>query len=79
MLRNRQHTRKDWPTRIAVAADEGADIRVPVLNAALDRLDLHAFLYDPDYRRRLNALLDTLSDAEFDSFERQYTRRLTLN
>lgn len=81
MLRNKQHSRNDPPTggSVVVAVDEGMDIRVPVLVELVDALDLHAFLNDPAYRRRLSSLLDTLSDDEFDRFERLYTRRLTLN
>jgi hypothetical protein len=80
MLRNRQHSRKDPPTGgNVVAVDEGMDIRVPVLVELVDTLDLHAFLHDPGYRNRLNLVIETLSDEEFDNFERLYTRRLTLN
>lgn len=84
MLRHGQHSRKDWPASAGLAAgDEGGasrrDARVPMLTEALDRLDLHAFLHDRDYRRRLSVLLDSFSAEEFDDFERHYIRRRTLN
>lgn len=80
MLRNKQHSRIEPSTGgNVVAVNEGMDIRVPVLVELVDTLDLHAFLNDPAYRRRLSSLLDALSDDEFDRFERLYTRRLTLN
>lgn len=80
MLRNRQHSRKEtpWAAKLAAMRD-GLDMRVPVLTAMIDSLDLITFLYDPDYRHCLNEVLETLSDDEFDRFERLYSRRLTLN
>lgn len=77
MLRNKQHSMTllpPWPT----AAPRG-DVRVEVLVELIDSLDLHWFLLDPDYRRRLNDALACFSDEEFDSFERLYTRRFTIN
>lgn len=81
MHRGKQNSRKAAPPAGPVAAvDEGADIRVPVLCEMIDMLDLHCFFHDPEYRRRLNDVLGTFSDAEFDRFERIYTtRRFTLN
>lgn len=71
MLRNRQQSRKDPPCT--------SDIRVSVLIEMVDSLDLEDFVRDPVYRRQLNEVLDAFSDEEFDSFERLYTRRFTLN
>lgn len=71
MLRNRQQSRKDPPWT--------PDIRISVLIEMVDSLDLEDFVRDPVYRRQLNEVLDAFSDDEFDSFERLYTRRFTLN
>lgn len=84
MLRNKQHSRKEWPlvdggppTAGLSRADD--DPRVPVLMEMIDSLDLHTFLHDQAYRRRLNEVLDAFTDEEFDRFERLYSRRFTLN
>lgn len=88
MLRDRQQPRKGAGTRFGPASGSSsrwavtgrnADIRVPVLFELIDSLDLESFVGDPAYRRRLNEVLDTFSDEEFDHFERLYTRRFTLN
>jgi len=79
MLRNKQHSRRGPPPcRPALGAVEG-DLRVEVLADLVDSLDLHSFLVDPLYRRRLNEVLACFSDEEFDSFELLYTRRFTVN
>jgi len=70
MLRNRQHSRKEPPK---------PDFRVPVLLELIDTLDLDAFFHDPACRRRLNEVLDTFSDEEFDRFERLYANRYPTN
>lgn len=75
MLRDKQHSRTEPP---AVPVGCG-DPRVEALAEAVDRLDLHSFLNDPAYRRRLNELMSGFSDEEFDRFERLYTRRFTIN
>lgn len=77
MLRNKQHSPTPpppWP-----AAVPGGDVRIEILVEMIDRLDLGSFLLDPAYRRRLNDALACFSDEEFDSFERLYTRRFTIN
>jgi hypothetical protein len=76
MLRNRPQpiTLPPWPS---LAGDDGA--RAEALAEMIDRLDLGSFLLDPVYRRRLNDALACFSDEEFDSFERLYTRRFTIN
>lgn len=79
MLRNKQHSRIDPPPGRAMAAGADCDVRVEVLADLVDSLDLHSFLIDPAYRRRLNDVLSCFSDAEFDSFEQLYTRRFTVN
>lgn len=85
MLRNKQHSRKDPPPGWLVAAGADGDVRVEgladlvALADLVDNLDLHSFLMDSAYRRRLNDVLSCFSDAEFDSFERLYTRRFTVN
>lgn len=73
MLRHKQHSRKEWPP---LSPD---DLRVPVLLELLDSFDMHSFVLDPDYRHRLNEVLDAFSDEEFDRFERRYASRFTLN
>lgn len=85
MLRIKQHSRKDpLPCQVmAGVVGSGlrvqADLRVEVLADLVDSLDLHSFLLDPVYRRRLNDVLSCFSDAEFDSFEQLYTRRFIVN
>lgn len=80
MLRNKTHARKERPpAETAAAMGLGPDLRVPVLTELVDALDLLSFLHDPAYRRQLNEVIETLSDEEFDRFERLYTRRFTLN
>lgn len=79
MLRNKQHSRRDSPPCRLMAEVADGDVRVEVLADLVDSLDLHSFLLDPAYRRRLNDVLSCFSDAEFDSFERLYTRRFTVN
>lgn len=76
MLRNKQHSLMPppWPA----AAPDG-DLRIEVLVEMIDALDLGCFFLDPAYRRRLNDALACFSDEEFDSFERLYTRRFTIN
>ncbi|MCR6631113.1 MAG: hypothetical protein NVV74_14285 [Magnetospirillum sp.] len=77
MLRNRPHstiTQPPWPS----AAVEG-DARIEALADLIDGLDLGSFFLDPAYRRQLNDVLACFSDEEFDSFERLYTRRFTIN
>lgn len=76
MLRNRQHSRKDEGFRHASA---GADLKIEVMCALVDDLDLHSFLHEPAYRRRVTEIFDCLTDEEFDRFERLYTRRFTIN
>lgn len=82
MLRDKQQARRVpspavWARR--KSATERFDLRVPVLVELLDSLDLRTFFFDPACRRRLNDVLDTFSDEEFDSFERHYTRRQKIN
>lgn len=77
MLRNKQHSLTPPPPWPAAAPD--GDVRIEILVEMIDRLDLGSFLLDPAYRRRLNAALACFSDEEFDSFERLYTRRFTIN
>lgn len=79
MLRNKQHSRKDPPPGRLLVAGADCDVRVEVLADLVDSLDLHSFLIDPAYRRRLNDVLSCFSDAEFDRFEQLYTRRFTVN
>lgn len=80
MLRNKTHARKEgMPVAAHSAAGKGMDLRVPVLTELIDSLDLDSFLHDPVCRRRLNEVMNTFSDEEFDRFERLYTRRFTLN
>ncbi|MGE5545719.1 MAG: hypothetical protein ACM33T_02385 [Solirubrobacterales bacterium] len=80
MPRNKQPTRKETPPPAHfVVVDDGTDIRVPVLVELLDDLDLNDFLLDPACRRRLNEVIETFSDDEFDNFERLYTSRFTIN
>lgn len=79
MLRNKQHA---MPGEVLAGFPVGTlrrEVRVEVLADLLDTLDLHSFLLDPAYRRRLNEVLACFSDEEFDSFERLYTRRFTIN
>lgn len=77
MLRNRQHSLRTSPPWPAVA--DGGKARIQVLAEMIDSLDLGCFLLDPAYRRQLNNALASFSDEEFDSFERLYTRRFTIN
>lgn len=77
MLRNKQHSTTPPPTWPAAAPN--GDVRIEVLVEMIDGLDLGCFLLDPAYRRRLNDALAWFSDEEFDSFERLYTRRFTIN
>lgn len=79
MLRNKQHSRRDPPPLRPALGAADSDPRVAVLADLVDRLDLHSFLVDPLYRRRLNEVLAWFSDEEFDSFELLYTRRFTVN
>lgn len=79
MLRNRQHSMNNLsPCRVETEVAVG-DLRVEVLAELVDDLDLHSFFIDSAYRRRLNDVLACFSDEEFDSFERLYTRRFTVN
>lgn len=55
------------------------ELRIAVLADLLDTLDLRSFLLDPACRSRLNEVLACFSDDEFDSFERLYSRRFTVN
>jgi hypothetical protein len=77
MLRNRPHSTIAVPPWSGLAGSDGA--RVEALAEMIDGLDLGSFLLDPDYRRRLSDALACFSDEEFDSFERLYTRRFTIN
>lgn len=91
MLRNKQHS--PMPPLWSTAATDGSvtggpswpavtpdgDMRIEVLVEMVDDLDLGYFLLDPAYRRRLRDALARISDEEFDSFERLYTRRFTIN
>lgn len=88
MLRNRQHSRTEQPLWTARRRQPlwtarrrmgSADVKTEVLIAVVDALDLYAFIHKPAYRRRLNDVLAAFSDEEFDSFERIYTRRFTVN
>jgi len=45
----------------------------------LDNFDIYLFVYDDEYRMRLNNILDLFSDEEFESFERTHARRFTVN
>lgn len=51
----------------------------PALLEFLDTFSLTAFMFDTEYRRRLNLILDSFTDEEFDDFEIQHARRFTLN
>lgn len=77
MLRERQHSRKEPPSLGTMV--KPMDVRVPVLVELIDTLDLDAFFHDPACRRRLNEVLDTFSDEEFDRFERLYMNRFPPN
>lgn len=83
MLRHRQHSRKDarpdLHPRFARTHGPGADLRIEVMCTLVDELDLHSFLLEPAYRRRVAEVFDCLSDEEFDRFERVYTSRFTVN
>lgn len=79
MLRNRQHARFDPPPWTRKERGFAADLKAEVLTELVDELDLHSFLHEPAYRRRLNDVLACFSDEEFDRFERLYTRRFTVN
>lgn len=79
MLRDKQHSKKDPPLGRPSTWEADGDRRVEALANLVDGLDLRTFLFDPDYRRRLNEVLAGFSDEEFDSFERHYTRRFTIN
>ena len=79
MLRDKQHSRRGPPSGQPVHGAVDRDLRVELLADLVDSLDLHSFLVDPLYRRRLNDVLAWFSDEEFDSFEQLYTRRFTVN
>lgn len=79
MLRNKQHVMPGEVLAGFSVSPLRREVRVEVLADLLDTLDLHSFLLDPAYRRRLNEVLACFSDEEFDSFERLYTRRFTIN
>lgn len=79
MLRNRQHSMNDPPPWKTEGGAFRADLKTEVLVELVDSLDLYSFLHEPAYRRRLNDVLACFSDEEFDSFERLYTRRFTVN
>lgn len=79
MLRHKQHSKNDPPPWRLMAGLADDNVRVEVLADVVDGLDLHSFFLDPAYRRCLNEILSCFSDAEFDSFERLYTRRFTVN
>ncbi len=79
MLRNRQHSMNDPPPWEAKGGVDAADLKTEVLVELIDGLDLYSFLHEPAYRRQLNDVLACFSDEEFDSFERLYTRRFTVN
>jgi|AGTN01.1.fsa_nt_gi hypothetical protein len=79
MLRSKQH-----PMPAAILGNFSPDsvhgeLRIAVLADLLDMLDLQSFLLDPACRHRLNEVLACFSDEEFDSFERLYSRRFTVN
>ena len=78
MLRNRQHSRYQ-PPPVTARLRRPVDGKTEVLIELVDALDLYAFIHKPAYRRRLNEVLVTFSDEEFDRFERIYTRRFTVN
>lgn len=79
MLRNRQHSMTQPPPWNTEGGAFRADLKTEVLVELVDSLDLYSFLHEPAYRRRLNDVLACFSDEEFDSFERLYTRRFTVN
>lgn len=91
MLRNKQHSLMPPPWSTAAtdgpvtggwswpAVTPDGDLRIEVLVEMIDGLDLGCFFLDPAYRRRLSDALARISDEEFDSFERLYTRRFTIN
>lgn len=79
MLRNRQHSMIQPPPWNTEGGAFRADLKTEVLVELVDSLDLYSFLHEPAYRRRLNDVLACFSDEEFDSFERLYTRRFTVN
>lgn len=79
MLRNGQHFRNHPPPWNAEGGAGIRDLKTEVLVELVDTLDLYSFLHEPAYRRRLNDVLACFSDDEFDSFERLYTRRFTVN
>ena len=56
-----------------------ANPHVPVLLEFMERFDLARFLYDEDYRQRLNDILDRFTDDEFEDFEKVYANRFTMN
>jgi hypothetical protein len=57
----------------------GENTQEPVLLEFLDTFSFEAFLSNPSYRQRLNEILETFTDEEFDKFEHRHARRFTLN
>ncbi|CAA7618365.1 hypothetical protein [Magnetospirillum sp. UT-4] len=79
MPHSRERVAESRPIRRAGPAGAEPDVRTAVLLSLIDRLDLCSFLCEPDCRDRLRVVLDTLSDEEFDRFERRYTSRYSVN
>ena len=66
------------PRKIMIA-DIDAEDHHHQLACFLETFTMESFLYDADYRRRLNIILDSFTDEEFDEFESNYAQRFTLN
>lgn len=80
MRKSRENSIKAFPGLLVGSLDPSMGRgQEPVLLEFLDEFDFEAFLSDPTYRRRLNEILDTFTDEEFDKFEHRYARRFTLN
>lgn len=80
MLRHKHLSRKEVSlSGIFDHATERWSMLEEHLLAFMDNFDFYLFLYDHDYRQRLNDILERFTDEEFECFERAHSHRFTIN
>jgi hypothetical protein len=77
MFRDKQSYQEDAIRHFSLRS--GRDDTERHLLEFMDSFDFFLFVCDPTYRGRLNALLEQLSDEEFEDFTRAHSQRFNVN